>query len=111
MPGFFKLSIVLSVALTCSGGDTKKGKTGRLSGNVRTLSEDKTEVTLRKGTVDRTVIIRSATKFNLQTSGGEKTTSGSIDDVSENKYMACTGTWDGAKLAATTCTISSATQH
>jgi hypothetical protein len=114
MPGFFKLTrlgIVLSVALTCSAADTKKGKTGRLSGNVRAVSDDKTEVTLRKGTVDRIVIIRSATKFNLQASGGTTITPGLIDDVNENKYMACTGTWDGAKLAATACTISSATQH
>jgi hypothetical protein len=113
MPGFFKLirlGVVLSVALKCSGADTTKGKTGRLSGNVRILSDDKTEVTLRKGTVDRIVTIRSATKFNLQANGGTKTP-GSIDDVKENKYMACTGTWDGAKLAATACTISSATQH
>ena len=95
----------------CSGADTKKGKAGRLSGNVRTQSDDKTEVTLRKGTVDRVVIFRSVTKFNLQASGGAKPTPGSIDDVSESKYMACTGTWEGAKLAATACTISSATQH
>lgn len=79
MPGFFRLTmleIVLTIALTCSAADTKKCKAGRLSGNVRALSDDKTEVTLRKGTVDRIVIIRSATDFNLQTSEGTKITPG-----------------------------------
>ena len=115
MPVFFKLTrlgIVLSLAaLTCLGAGTKKGETGRLSGNVRTLNDDKTEVTLRIGTVDRIVIIRNATKLNLRASGSTKTTPASIDDLTENKFMACTGKWDGTKLAATACTISSATQH
>jgi hypothetical protein len=106
-----RLAIVLSLALTCSAANPKRGKTGRLSGNVRTLSSDKTEITLRRGTIDRIVIIGSSTKFNLHSGGGTKTTPGSIEDVNENKSMACTGTWDRAKLVATTCTISSATQR
>ena len=106
-----RLAIVLSLALTCSAANPKKGKTGLLSGNVRTLSSDKTEITLRRGTIDRIVIIGNSTKFNLRSGGGTKTTPGSIEDVNENKYMACTGTWDRAKLVATTCTISSATQR
>jgi hypothetical protein len=106
-----RLGIVLSLALTCPAANTKKGKTGRLTGSVRTLSDDKTEITLRKGTIDRVVIIGSSTKFDLQSGRGAKTRQGSIDDVQGNKYMACTGIWDGAKLAATTCTISPATQR
>ena len=95
----------------CSAADAKKGKTGRLSGNVRTLSNDKTEITLRRGTIDRIVVIGNSTKFNLHSSGGTKTTPGSIADVSESKYMACIGTWDGARLVATACTIGPATQR
>jgi uncharacterized protein (DUF2147 family) len=102
------LAIVLSFALTCSAADTKKG---RLSGNVRTVNGDKTEVTLRKGTADRIVIIGSQTRFKVQSRASTKSTASSIDDVTENRYMTCTGTWDGAKLAATSCTISPTKQR
>src|SRR5215831_10535598 len=102
MPG-----IVLSLALASLAAT--KSKPGRLSGNVRVVSDDKAEITLRKGTIDRIVKIGKSTKFTLQSSDGAKT--GSVDDVSENKHLACSGTWDGAKLAAAACTISPATQH
>jgi hypothetical protein len=101
------LGIVLAVALPCFAAT--KGKAGRLSGNVRAVSDDKSEITLRKGTIDRIVRVSKSTKFTLQSSEGAKT--GSIDDVSENKHLACSGTWDGLRLAATACTISPTTQH
>jgi ABC-type antimicrobial peptide transport system permease subunit len=102
------LGIVLSVALTFSvtAADTQKAKTGRVSGNVRTINKDTAEVTLRRGTADRIVIVGGNTKFNRQSSGA-KTTPSSIDEVNPSNYMTCTGTWDGAKLAASQCTISS----
>jgi hypothetical protein len=103
------LKIVLSVALTFSAtaADTQNLKTGRVSGNVRTINKDKTEVTLRRGTADRIVIVGGNTKFDRQSSTRAKTTPSSIDEVSASNDMTCTGTWDGAKLAATNCTISS----
>ena len=103
------LGIVLTVALTFSAtaADTQKAKTGRVSGNVRTINKDTAEVTLRRGTADRIVIVGGNTKFNRQSSTSEKTTPSSIDEVNASNYMTCTGTWDGAKLAASQCTISS----
>src|ERR1700730_2317462 len=51
------LGILLSLAVTfssSSSADTQKAKKDRLSGNVRTVDKDKTEVTLRRGTADST---------------------------------------------------------
>ena len=103
------LGIVLTVALTFSAtaADTQKAKTGRVSGNARTINKDTAEVTLRRGTADRIVIVGGNTKFNRQSSMSAKTTPSSIDEVNASNYMTCTGTWDGAKLAASQCTISS----
>ena len=100
------LGIVLSLVALSAAADTQKAKMGRLSGNVRTFNSDKTEVTLRRGTVDRIAIVGRNTKFNKQSGTSTKTTPSSIDEVRESNYMTCTGTWDGTKLAATSCTIS-----
>jgi hypothetical protein len=108
------LGILLSLAVTfssSSSADTQKAKKGRLSGNVRTVDKDKTEVTLRRGTADRIVIVGSNTKFNMQSGTSAKTIPTSIDEVKGSNYLTCTGTWDGAKLAATNCTISPTKQR
>jgi hypothetical protein len=107
------LGILLSLAVTFSAAaaDTQKAKKGRLSGNVRTVDKDKTEVTLRTGTADRIVIVGSNTKFNMQSGTSAKTIPTSIDEVKGSNYLTCTGTWDGAKLAATNCIISPAKQR
>ena len=107
------LGILLSLAVTFSAAaaDTQKAKKGRLSGNVRTVDKDKAEVTLRRGTADRIVIVGSNTKFDMQSGTSAKTIPTSIDEVKGSNYLTCTGTWDGAKLAATNCTISPAKQR
>ena len=108
------LGILLSLAVTfssSSSADTQKAKKGRLSGNVRTVDKDKTEVTLRRGTADRIVIVGSNTKFNMQSGTSAKTIPTSIDEVKGSNYLTCTGTWDGVKLAATNCTISPTKQR
>ena len=77
------LGILLSLAVTfsSSSADIQKAKKGRLSGNVRTVDKDKTEVTLRRGTADRIVIVGSNTKFNMQSGTSAKTIPTSIDEV------------------------------
>ena len=67
------LGILLSVVtFSAAAADTQKAKKGRLSGNVRTVDKDKTEVTLRRGTADRIVIVGINTKFNMQSGTSAK---------------------------------------
>src|SRR5690349_2749521 len=79
----------------------KKAKTGQLSGNVNSISKDKSEIELRKGNTRRVVVYSGSTKFNMGSS--KKNTPSSVDSVKEGNYMYCGGTWNGPKLSATNC--------
>lgn len=105
------LGMVLSLALSVDAAEIQKAKMGRLSGNVRTFNQDKTEVTVRRGTTDRIVIVGRDTKFNKQSDTSSKATPSSIEELRESNYLTCTGTWEGPKLTATSCTISSPKQR
>ena|SRR2546425_6340056 len=97
-------SLAISVVLVfqAAAADQKKpAKTGQLSGTVNSISKDKSEIELRKGTTRRVVIYGGSTKFNMGSS--KKNTPSSVDEVKEGNYMYCGGTWDGTKLAATNC--------
>ena len=96
------IALTLALANPLSAAD-KKPKTGRLSGNVQSVSKDKSEIALRNGTTVRTVIYSGNTKFNMGSS--KKSTPSSVDAVKDGNYMYCGGTWDGVKLNASTCTF------
>jgi hypothetical protein len=100
------LGIALTLALAIPAAAQKKAaapKQGRLSGNVQSVSKDKSEIALRKGSVVRTVIYSGNTKFNMGTS--KKSSPSSIDAVKDGNYMYCGGTWEGVKLNASSCTF------
>src|SRR5215469_7877621 len=81
-------------------------KSGRLSGSVMNVSNDKSEITIRYGTAGRVVEYNSATTFTRGSASDAKAAArASSNDVAPGNYLTCVGSWDGVKLAATNCTI------
>jgi hypothetical protein len=95
------LLIISAVLVFQAAAADKKAKTGQLSGNVNSISKDKSEIELRKGNTKRVIIYSGSTKFNMGSS--KKNSPSSVDQVKEGNYMYCGGTWDGTKLAASNC--------
>lgn len=85
----------------------KAPKVERLSGTVRMISKDKSEISLRQSSsttgAERIVIYSAKTEFKMGSTA--KSTPSSIDQVKEGNYMYCGGKFEGVKLAADTCTF------
>ena len=97
-------SLGIAVSLAVAGLASAADKAGRLSGTV--LSADKGEITLVQGTVHRVITYTGETKFTMGSPSNTKTSDlASADQVKAGNYLVCVGSWDAAKLAATSCTV------
>jgi len=78
-------------------------KQSNVQGTVQNLSKDKMTITVRAGSVNRDVIYSADTKFLYGHS--KKNKPGSVDQVKENFYISCSGTYATGKvqLTATEC--------
>ena len=92
--------LLLSLMATASAEDQKKTSTkeDRLTGTVHMVDRDASTIVIRKGVVERTVVVyNAATQFTIQNKPG-----GSIDDVIVGRRAICLGTFDDkTRLVAT----------
>jgi len=97
---FAGLFLLLSLAVMAGAQDQKKTSTkqDRLSGTVHMVDKDASTIIIRKGIVQRTVVVYNAeTQFTIQNKPG-----GSIDDVIVGRRVICLGTFnDKTQLVAT----------
>ena len=99
-------SFVLCLGLACfannpAGAADKKAKEGQLNGRVQMIEKYKSTIVVGKGAMQRQVIYNSDTKWMYGTQARNKP--GSLDELKENWYINCKGTFDGAKLVASAC--------
>ena len=92
------LGVVLGLTIGPAGAADKKGQ---LTGTVHMIDKDKSTITVMKGTTQRQVIYNSETKWLRGTQASNKPSS--LDDLKENWYINCEGTYDGVKLVASAC--------
>ena len=99
----FLLCLGVAVGLTIgpAGAADKKAKEGQITGTVHMIDKDKSTLTVTKGTTQRLVIYNSDTKWMRGTEASNKPSS--LDDLKENWYINCKGTFDGVKLVASAC--------
>jgi hypothetical protein len=97
-------AVCLGLLLTTMGpvvAKEKKAKEGQLTGTVHMIDKDKSTITIMKGNVQRQVVFNSDTKWMYGTQASPKASS--LDELKENWYINCKGTFDGVKLVANAC--------
>ena len=99
-------SFVLCLSLACvainpAGAADKKAREGQITGTVHMIEKDKSTIMVMKGNTSRQVIYNSDTKWIYGTQASNKP--GSFDELKENWYINCKGTFDGVKLVASAC--------
>jgi len=96
------LMTVLSMALTLNlAAKDKTPKMSNIQGTVRMMNKGNMTITVAKGNINRDVIYNSDTKWMRGTEASNKPSS--LDDLKENWYINCKGTFDGVKLVASAC--------
>jgi len=95
------LGIVAGITLAPAAAAGKKAKKGQITGNVHMIDKDKSTLTVTKGNVSRQVVYNSDTKWLMGTQASNKPAT--FDDLKENWYINCEGTFDGVKLVASAC--------
>lgn len=95
------LGVVVGITMGPAAAADKKAKEGQITGNVHMIDKDKSTLTVMKGTTSRQVIYNSDTKWMRGTEGSNKPSS--LDELKENWYINCKGTFDGVKLVASAC--------
>ena len=92
--------VLMSLVAMASAADKKRTsiKEDRLTGTIHRIDKDTSTIIIRKGIVQRTVVVYNAeTKFTTQNKPG-----GSIDDVIVGRRVMCLGKFnDKAQLLAT----------
>ena len=81
----------------------KAPKQSNIQGSVQSMDKSKMMITVRTGTAKRDVMYSADTKFMYGHSNNNKP--GSVDQVKDNNYISCSGTYDKGKveLKATEC--------
>ncbi len=99
----FVLCFGILVCLTIgpAGAADKKAKEGQITGKVHMIEKDKSTIVVSKGVIQRQVTYNSDTKWMYGTHASNKP--GSLDELKENWYINCKGTFDGVKLVASAC--------
>jgi hypothetical protein len=99
----FVLCFGILVCLTIgpAGAADKKAKEGQITGTVHMIDKDKSTLVVMKGNSQRQVIYNSDTKWMHGTQASNKPSS--LDELKENWYINCEGTFDGVKLVASAC--------
>ena len=95
------LGILVCLTIGPASAADKKAKEGQITGTVHMIEKDKSTLTVPKGTVTRQVSYNSDTKWMQGTQASNKPSS--LDELKENWYINCKGTFDGVKLVASAC--------
>ena len=93
------LAVLLGLVLTLQlGAQSKpaKPKTGTIQGTVKSVDKSKMMITVANGSVNREVIYAGDTQWMSGHSKDSKP--GSIDDVKDNYYISCGGTFEAGKV-------------
>jgi len=106
MKRFILTSFTLCLGLACvannpAGAAEMKAKEGQLTGRVQMIEKNKSTIMVMKGNMSRQVIYNSDTKWTYGTEASNKP--GSFNELKENWYINCRGTFDGVKLVASAC--------
>ena len=95
------LGVVAGTVMSPAGAADKKAKEGQITGTVHMIEKDKSTIMVAKGSLQRQVIYNSDTKWMYGTQANNKPSS--FDQLKENWYVNCKGTFDGIKLVASAC--------
>ena len=95
------LGVLVGGAIGPAGAADKKAKEGQITGKVHMIERDKSTIVVSKGVIQRQVTYNSDTKWMYGTQASNKP--GSLDELKENWYINCKGTFDGVKLVASAC--------
>ena len=95
------VGMVVGIMVGPSWAADKKAKKGQITGTLHMIDKDKSTLTVTKGTVSRQVIYNSDTKWMKGTQASNQPSS--LDELKENWYINCEGTFDGVKLVASAC--------
>lgn len=95
------LGVLVAIAVGPAVAKDKKAKEGQLNGSVKMINKDKSTVVVMKNNVERQVIYNADTKWMYGTQSSNKPSS--LDDLKENWYINCKGSFDGVKLVASAC--------
>ena len=95
------LGVVVGTAISPARAADKAAKEGQVTGRVHMIEKDKSTIVVMKGNAQRQVIYNSGTKWMQGTQASNKPSS--LDDLKEEWYINCKGTFDGAKLVASAC--------
>ena len=95
------LGVVAGTVMSPAGAADKKAKEGQITGTVHMIEKDKSTIMVTKGSLQRQVIYNSDTKWIYGTQANN--TPSSFDQLKENWYVNCKGTFDGIKLVASAC--------
>ena len=95
------LGVLVCLTISPAGAADKKAKEGQITGTVHMIEKDKSTIMVMKGNTSRQVIYNSDTKSMYGTQASNKPSS--LDELKENWYINCEGTFDGVKLVASAC--------
>jgi hypothetical protein len=95
------LGVLVAIAVGPAVAKDKKAKEGQLNGTVKMINKDKSTIVVRKGSAERQIVYNADTKWAYGTQSSNKASS--LDDLKENWYLNCKGTFDGVKLVASAC--------
>jgi hypothetical protein len=95
------LGVLVAIAVGPAVAKDKKAKEGQLTGTVKMINKDKSTITVMKGNAERQIVYNADTKWAYGTMSSNKPSS--LDDLKENWYLNCKGTFDGVKLVANAC--------
>jgi hypothetical protein len=95
------LAVLLAFVVAPAVAKEKKAKQGQLNGTVHMINKDTSTITVMKNNAQRQVVYNNDTKWMYGTQGSAKPSS--LDQLKENWYVNCKGTFDGVKLVASAC--------
>lgn len=75
-----------------------KAKAGRWEGRIVRINKGDSSLTIRKAgsSLEKTVVFDASTKWVSQYHADKKINDITLDDVKEQDYVICTGTWENA---------------
>jgi hypothetical protein len=97
------LAVVFTLQVAAQKKETKAPKLSNVQGTVANMDKSKMTITVKNGGTQRDVIYSADTKFLFGHSKDNKP--GSVDQVKENYFISCAGTFPSGKvqLTATEC--------
>jgi hypothetical protein len=100
--GALCLALLATIAVGPAAAADKPAKQGQLTGTVHMINKDTSTITVQKGSSPgRQVVYNADTKWYYGTQSSNKPSS--LDQLKENWYINCKGTFDGVKLVASAC--------